>query len=149
MTSAMKTRKSHLGTVLAASVVALATGIGGEAGQEAAKTVNDGVFSAEQAARGQKAFESRCTTCHEPSRFTGPDFVKQWSDQPLHALYDVMKTTMPEDNPGSLQPQQYADIVAFFLQLNKLPAGTEELNGTDEAMKAVKMEPPKKSAGPR
>ncbi|MFN2446450.1 MAG: c-type cytochrome [Vicinamibacterales bacterium] len=144
----MKSRNSHLLTVFVATLVALAAGTIAGAGQEAAKTVNDGVFSTDQAGRGQKAFESRCTTCHEPSRFIGPDFVKQWSGQPLHALYDVMQSTMPEDNPGSLQPQQYADIVAFILQLNNFPVGSEELKGTEEAMKAVKMEP-LKSAGAR
>jgi len=44
---------------------------------------------------------------------------------------------MPEDNPGSLQPQQYADILAMFLRLNEYPVGSDELKGTPEAMKAI------------
>jgi mono/diheme cytochrome c family protein len=105
--------------------------------------VNDGVYSKDQAGRGAKLFESNCSTCHDPSRFTGPEFISQWSDKPLHALFDVMSTTMPEDNPGALKPQQYGDVVAYFLELNGYPEGAEDLPGTAEALKAVRMEPKK------
>ena len=54
-----------------------------------------------------------------------------------------MRTTMPEDNPGSLKPQQYADILSFVLKLNGFAAGETELTGTDAAMKAVRMEAPR------
>lgn len=111
--------------------------------QTTAKSVNDGVFTVAQAERGHTTFQKNCTTCHDPGRFTGADFIKPWSGQPLHALFDIVKKTMPEDNPGSLQPDQYADVIAYFLSLNKYPSGQEELKGTDEAMKAVQMEPPK------
>ena len=54
-----------------------------------------------------------------------------------------MRTTMPEDNPGTLKPQQYADILSFFLKLNGFAAGEAELTGTDAAMKAIRMEAPR------
>jgi hypothetical protein len=50
-----------------------------------------------------------------------------------------MSTTMPEDNPGSLKPQQYADVVAYFLKLNGYPAGKTELTGP-EALKTIKLD---------
>lgn len=111
-------------------------------GQEK-QSVNQGVYSDAQAARGQKTFEEFCTTCHDTGRFTGPDFVKNWSGQPLHSLFDTVSTTMPEDNPGALKPQQYGDLIAFFLKLNDYPAGSAELKGDAEAMKAIQMEPKK------
>jgi hypothetical protein len=52
---------------------------------------------------------------------------------------------MPEDNPGSLKPQQYADIVSFFLQLNGYPAGETELPVGAAALKSIQMEPRKPS----
>ena len=115
-------------------------------GQDAAaiRSVNDGVYTVDQAERGRKMFESKCTACHDTGRFTGSDFIKQWSGQPLHSLFEVVKTTMPEDNPGSLEPQQYADVLSYYLTLNKYPSGQEELKGTAEAMKAVQMEALKK-----
>ena len=59
---------------------------------------------------------------------------------PLFSLYEMITSTMPEDQPGSLPDQQYADVIAFFLGLNKYPTGGEELAGTAEAMKDTLME---------
>ena len=131
-------------TVLAAGLLIAIAGLTPLSGQSPSTSVNVGVYSAAQAERGRKTFESKCTTCHDSARFTGDDFVKQWAGQPLHTLFDLMRTTMPEDNPGSLQAQQYADVVSYFLQLNEYPAGADELKGTDELMRALKMEAPKK-----
>jgi mono/diheme cytochrome c family protein len=105
--------------------------------------VNAGVYSDAQAARGEKTFGDKCGMCHELTRFTGDEFTRAWSGQPLKALYTVMRTSMPEDNPGNLPAQDYADVLAFFLKTNKYPAGAGELKGTDEAMAAVLMESPK------
>lgn len=127
----------------AAGAILIASAGASLAGQS---SVNQGVYTAPQAERGSKMFASKCTTCHDPARFQGPDFIKQWSGQPLHAIFDLMKTTMPEDNPGSLQPQQYADVLAYFLQLNAYPTGAEELAGTDDRMKAIQMDAPKKGS---
>ena len=146
MTSHKKPIQRRITGVLTAATVTAVLGASILATQGAQKSVNDGVYSAAQAERGQKVFEATCTTCHDPGRFTGPDFIKQWSGQPLHALFDTMSTTMPEDNPGSLKPQQYADLVAYFLQLNKYPAGQEELKGAAEALRTLKMEAPKAGA---
>src|SRR5688572_32308623 len=99
-----------------------------QAGQD--RSVNDGVYSEAQAARGQTAFDRNCTNCHDTNRFTGAEFVQNWSDKPLAELYEIMRTTMPEDNPGSLKPQQYADVLSFILKLNGFAAGETELTGT-------------------
>ena len=133
-------------SVLPVLVVLSACLIVGTAVAEQEKSVNDGVYSDAQATRGQAAFERNCTNCHDTLRFTGAGFVQSWSGKPLAELYDVLRTTMPEDNPGSLKPQQYADLLSFFLQLNGYTAGEIELIGTDAAMKAVRMEAPKSSA---
>lgn len=128
-----------MGLLMAVSAGTIASGQNGK------KSVNQGVYTAAQAERGSKLFAGNCTTCHDTARFTGADFVKDWSGKSLHPLYDLMKTTMPEDNPGVLKPQQYADILAYFLELNDYPAGTDELSGSDEMMKTITMEALKKS----
>jgi hypothetical protein len=48
---------------------------------------------------------------------------------------------MPEDNPGSLNAQQYADVMAFFLQLNKFPTGSDELKGDADVLAKIGVEP--------
>lgn len=95
---------------------------------QAGKSVNDGVYTAAQAERGSKVFKDTCTTCHDTKRFTGEDLISVWGDKPLDELFKHISTTMPEDNPGTLKPQQYVDVIAFFLQLNKYPEGKAELN---------------------
>jgi quinoprotein glucose dehydrogenase len=104
---------------------------------QSARSVNEGVYSAAQADRGAAVFKTTCTACHETSRFTGDDFLSGWTGKPLHALFDHVSTTMPEDNPGSLKPQQYADVIAYFLELNGYPAGKSDLQDTAEALKAI------------
>lgn len=103
----------------------------------AQKTSSDGVYSAAQADRGEAVFKDQCASCHAPGDFTADDFLKKWTGKPLHELFDTVSTTMPMDNPGTLKPQQYADVIAYFLKLNKFPAGDAELKGSAEAMKAV------------
>jgi mono/diheme cytochrome c family protein len=104
--------------------------------------VNDGVYSSGQASRGQALFQSLCTTCHAPDRFTGPEFVSAWSGKPLVELFKAVQT-MPEDNPGSLSAQQYGDVMAYFLSLNNYPSGSEELKGDAEALAQIQFASPK------
>jgi mono/diheme cytochrome c family protein len=127
---------------LRALLASLCAGLSIVAAQE--RSVNDGVYSEAQAERGKGTFERTCTSCHDTNRFTGEAFLESWSGQPLGALYEVMRTTMPEDNPGSLKPQQYADVLSFILKLNGFTAGQEELRAAGEAMKAISMEKPRK-----
>jgi mono/diheme cytochrome c family protein len=107
------------------------------------KSVNDGVFTAPQAVRGEQIFKAKCGSCHYPNRFTGDDLFKPWAGKPLADLFSVMRESMPEDNPGTLPAQEYGDVVAYFLQLNKFPTGEDELLGTDEAMAGILFERPK------
>jgi mono/diheme cytochrome c family protein len=135
----------HCLSILAASVWIAAFSsdrlLGQAAPQPTAeKTVNDGVYAAAQADRGHALFAASCSTCHDPSRFTGDDFLGSWTGKPLHALFELVSATMPEDNPGSLKPQQYADVISYFLRLNEFPAGADELKGTADAMRAIKID---------
>jgi mono/diheme cytochrome c family protein len=118
-----------------AAVTAIAT-----SAQAPSKTTNDGVYTKAQAERGSKAFTEKCTACHEPSRFSGDAFAESWHGKPLKELWDVASGTMPEDNPGSLKQQEYADIIAYFLSLNEYPAGDAELQPGASPMAAIKVE---------
>lgn len=116
--------------------------------QAPSTSVNAGVYSDAQATRGEKTFGDQCGMCHELNRFAGDDFTAAWSGRPLQVLFEVVSTSMPETNPGGLPAQEYADVIAYLLRLNKYPAGASELKGTTEAMSAVLMEPPR-PGGPR
>ena len=108
------------------------------AGEFTQTSVSDGVYTAAQADRGETLFTSTCVSCHNPKDFVGGDFLAKWEGKSLFDLFDTVKATMPMDSPGTLKPQEYADAVAYLLELNKFPAGSTELKGEEEAaMKGV------------
>jgi mono/diheme cytochrome c family protein len=84
-------------------------------------------YTADQAARGQRTFSTICAVCHGRNEFTGPIFRVTWMADPIGAIFDHIATKMPQNRPGSLTPQQYIDVVAYMLQLNRRPAGDREL----------------------
>jgi mono/diheme cytochrome c family protein len=108
--------------------------------QTPTRTTNGGVYTAAQAERGKKTFGEKCTTCHEPGRFSGDTFHESWDGKVLKEIWDIASGTMPEDNPGSLKQEEYADIIAYILALNEYPAGEAELQPGASAMAAIKVE---------
>jgi S-disulfanyl-L-cysteine oxidoreductase SoxD len=112
-------------------------------GQSAGKSAREGIYTRAQAERGKKIFGQRCASCHPLETFTEPLFLATWRGQTAHALFTQIRTTMPQESPGGLRRQEYADVLAYLLQLNKLPPGTEELAATDDALKKIVIEPPK------
>jgi hypothetical protein len=53
----------------------------------------------------------------------------------------VIVNTMPQSDPGSLTPEEYAAVTDYILQQNGYPAGTAALTKGDAALKAVKITP--------
>jgi mono/diheme cytochrome c family protein len=96
-------------------------------------TVLDGVYTHAQAARGEAVYSSSCIGCHEGQDADGPEltgkaFLDRWREDKLEPLFTFIKTTMPGNAPGSLDERDYADILAFILEANGLPAGKSELS---------------------
>jgi len=106
------------------------------------KSVRDGVYTAAQAERGEAVFKSRCASCHTPGYFTDDNFYTNYADKPLWQLFDVVSDSMPEDDPGSLKIEQYADVIAFLLKLNKFPAGQSDLPIDKDSLSEILMEKP-------
>jgi mono/diheme cytochrome c family protein len=102
-------------------------------------TTLDGVYTEEQALRGAQVTEDVCRECHDDEEFVGA-FIRSWAGASVAALYDDIYSLMPEDQPGSLPPQQYADVIAYILQLNGLPAGEVELGAARESLERVVIE---------
>lgn len=102
-----------------------------------ARSVRDGVYSSAQADRGGAVYEEKCTSCHA-SRMWGSD----WTTRSLWDIYDTVSNYMPQDNPGSLGPQQSRDVIAYILKTNKLPAGRAELPAADDDLRQIRVELP-------
>lgn len=105
------------------------------------KSVWTGVFTESQAARGDTEHQTNCTTCHGTEKYAGEAFTTNWIGRTAFDLFDQLKTTMPDDNPGSLSAQQYVDIIAFIFKVNGLPAGTDSLTTDTEALRLIKIDP--------
>jgi hypothetical protein len=97
-------------------------------------SVLDGVYTSQQARRGQEQFEQHCATCHRRDlggisgpALKGDRFLDQWREFPLDVLVNEMRTQMPQRNPGGLPASTYLDISAYLLEANGLPAGQQEL----------------------
>jgi PQQ-dependent dehydrogenase (s-GDH family) len=92
-------------------------------------------FTAEQAARGKTAYDANCVSCHGPDLISanygpplaGPYFEGKWVGQTVAALYTHVHDRMPPSRPGELGDETYADLVAYILSVNGLPAGDAEL----------------------
>ena len=106
------------------------------------KSVRTGVYTAAQADRGTTLFRSKCASCHAPSRFTDDLFYTSFAGKPLWEMFDVISDSMPEDNPGSLKKEEYADVIAYLLKLNNFPPGETDLPIDKEALSAIMMEKP-------
>ena len=108
----------------------------------AERQATSGVFSAKQAERGEGVYRSSCQSCHAKSEYTGDKFKVAWVSKSVFDVFDQIRTTMPEDNPGSLERQQYVDVVSYILSLNAYPAGANELPGDDDGLKKIRINNP-------
>jgi mono/diheme cytochrome c family protein len=126
--------------------LALAAWVGWSAIADGAqnRTASEGVYSEEQARRGQDLFKAQCASCHGAALngsvgppLAGADFVRGWGSQPLADLADKIQHTMPATAPGTLTRSQAVSLVAHILQVNKFPAGRAELSVDDAVLKAV------------
>jgi|GEM_PF-1107821 len=95
----------------------------------------------EQGLRGREVFTKTCLECHTKSDISGQDFKIKWHTRPVFDLLDVIRTTMPDDKPGSLTPEQYIDVVAYLLRMNGAAFGGAVLVASDTAsLRKWKME---------
>lgn len=120
-------------------------------GAQAAKSVNEGVYSDAQAKRGDAIYKEQCAACHGDNlEGTGPmpplagkDFLSNWQGKPLADVFEKTQTSMPATAPGSLSPEQTADVVAYMLNVGKYPAGAAELAPKVDALKTITIDAPK------
>ena len=130
--------------VLAAALLAIA--------QDASRSVWDGVYTDEQAKRGQPVYNKHCASCHgdqlsggeQAPPLAGGEFLSNWDGLPLGDLFERIRRSMPQDHPGTLSRQQNADILAYMLAVNRFPVGKTELASATEQLKLIRFEAQKK-----
>lgn len=90
------------------------------------KSIHDGVFTDEQVVTGKKVFEDVCSDCHTNDIF-GPDYMTAWSGATVGEFFAELQATMPYENPGTLEDEQYAAVIVYLFALNGVAAGDREL----------------------
>ena len=124
----------------------MVSGLYATVGAQAVKSVKEGVYTAEQAKRGETMYKENCAACHgEDLAGSGPmpalagnDFVANWKT--VGDLFEKTHDSMPASAPGSLSEQQTSDIIAFLLSKSNFPAGTTELAAKQDSLKQIKIE---------
>lgn len=117
------------------------------------KSVWDGVYTEDQAKRGQPLYVRECGSCHSADLtggesappLAGGQFMSNWDGLAVSELFKRMKDSMPQNKPGSLSGQENADILAYMFQVNGFPAGKTELARQPEALASIKLEAQKKN----
>jgi len=103
-------------------------------------TVQDSIFTADQVQKGIKVFKLLCAECHLPEQFTMEVFINTWDGRYLFELYELIRTTMPYENPGRLKKKEVANVLSYLLSLNNLPAGNSALPTNSGKLKQIRIE---------
>ena len=139
--------KTSISMVLVGGVFAAAVTVGAQA----TRSSNEGVYTADQATKGDAVYKEQCAACHGDNLegsgpmppLAGKDFLTNWQGKTVGDLYEKTQTTMPATAPGTLMPAQVADIMAFLLKSSKYPAGSTALEGKMEALLPIALDAPK------
>jgi S-disulfanyl-L-cysteine oxidoreductase SoxD len=107
------------------------------------RSTNEGVYSTAQADLGRETFERVCSGCHnEDNPLSGRSFLAKWTGRPLYVIWEYLTTSMPYGAPASLEPAQYAAVLAYILRLNGFPAGETPLPHVPFEVANIDFDPP-------
>lgn len=96
-------------------------------------------YTDSQAVRGQRWFEYSCVSCHPTRDMASPDFKVRWGGLRALDLYTIIATTMPQNEPGTLSARAYADVVAYLMKINGIPAGNVALTTDSTSLTAARL----------
>ncbi len=115
------------------------------------RSVWDGVYTDEQAARGSDIYATVCAACHGGGLeglemappLSGIAFGQNWDGQSLQTLHDRI-VAMPPQAPGIVSPADAVDVLSFMLQRARVPAGDEALPRDGSTLSGIEF-----TTGPR
>jgi len=102
-------------------------------------TTGAGVYTFDQSNRGKDVYAGNCRSCHTPETHTGAVFNAIWNGRTLADLFAFVRDRMPKNDPGALTAQEYADVIAYMLRMNKQPMGETELPADSSALARVRI----------
>jgi len=120
-----QTRRAIAGLVVVACVTL---------GAQQSRSSWSGVYTAEQAAAGERVYFQQCASCHgadlagieRAPALTGASFLDAWHGRDLRQLLERIET-MPPTAPKSLSPADSVALLAYLLREAEMPGGTTAL----------------------
>jgi hypothetical protein len=103
-------------------------------------TIWDGIYTTAQASYGEEIYNAVCFNCHTLDQWQDPGVLTRHGNT-LGGLFGFVSDQMPQSEPGSLYPEDYAGIVAYMLSLNGVPSGNQALPTTYQAMDRIRVTP--------
>jgi S-disulfanyl-L-cysteine oxidoreductase SoxD len=141
-------RRSSILPALAATAILIIGSTAAGAQSDSSRSTQAGVYTAAQAERGKETYLGMCASCHPAVTHTGVVFQRSWDGRPLSDLMNYMRENMPKNDPGTLSAKEYAQVLAYMLKLNGMPAGRAELTPDVAALRRIRIEVPGGAAKP-
>jgi mono/diheme cytochrome c family protein len=135
-------RKIQASSAIAALVTTLTGAAASQSDTEPSRSTLEGVYNTAQASRGEETYMAVCVGCHPAGTYATPIFRTTWTGRPLSELFETVKEKMPKNDPGSLTPPEAAQVLAYLLKINDVPAGDAELPGEPAVLKKLRFETP-------
>src|ERR1700730_4009143 len=144
----MKVKIAAVAIIGLAATGTLYSGIRAQDAPSGSLSVWDGVYTQEQAERGHSLYNRHCASCHGdelaggdvPPPLAGTGFLANWNGLTVDHLFERIRRSSPQDDPGRISRQQNADVVAYIFNFNKFPAGKTELPHDTELLKQIRIE---------
>jgi S-disulfanyl-L-cysteine oxidoreductase SoxD len=144
----LKAKITALAIVALAVIGASYSALHAQDDASAQRSVWDGVYTEDQAKRGQPLYNEHCASCHGDSLtggemappLVGGEFLSNWNGLTVGDLFERIRTTMPLSKPGKLSREVNSDITAYMLNFGQFPAGQTELPRDTQLLKQIKIE---------
>ena len=104
--------------------------------------VEDSQRGAELAAVLPNVYSTAGIHPHNAGTYTAAAFREKWNGAPLSQLFGFISSTMPKEQPGTLEPDEYAEVVAYLLKINGAPPGKSELPAEAAPLKKIRIAMP-------
>ena len=112
------------------------------------RSVWDGVYTFEQAQRGEAFYQQQCVRCH--GKFLDGDtlapplagmlFTSAWDGVTLDKLYVRISRDMADNNAGKQNADVNAAMLAYLLAFNDFPVGKTELPSTTQKLSEIRFD---------
>jgi mono/diheme cytochrome c family protein len=98
-----------------------------------------GVYTMAQATLGRSVYLGTCASCHTPGELSDGKVWNKWIGYTVADLFVYLRDNMPKDNAGSLNLEDYANVTAYLLRLNAMPAGERTMPADSAALAKIRI----------